>query len=90
MAGIEACREEPALPSSSSGAPERRIQALLPPSIGSALRRSTSCEWQGIPIASNAGSAAAQLPIAIREGASVLDSVILSAGEAQAVLDASL
>jgi len=32
----------------------------------------------------------AQLPIAIREGAPVLDSVILSAGEAQVVLDPSL
>jgi hypothetical protein len=90
MAGIETSREEPSLPFfiewglgtpyPGAASAQHRIGAPKIDELRMAGDPDRLERWLG----------GAQLPIAICEGAPALDSVILSAGEVQVVLDRSL
>ena len=90
MAGIEAAREEPVLPFFIEWGPGTPYPGAASAQHRIGAPKIDELRMAGDPDRLERWLGGAQLPIAIREGASVLDSVILSAGEAQVVLDASL
>ena len=90
MAGIETSREEPSLPFFIEWGPGTPYPGAASAQHRIGAPKIDELRMAGDPDRLERWLGGAQLPIAIREGAPVLDGVILSAGEAQVVLDRSL